>query len=359
MKIYIDAYLTKNLGDDLLVKILVDKYSKQSNLYISEKGKYLKLSGVNYIKENFIYKLINKVLNKMTKNKFYIVNHKIKKMDVKIIIGGSLFMEMSSRDAKSKIIKDCKNYCIIGSNFGPYKSIEYKQKYEKYFSEAIDVCFRDEYSYNLFKEIPTTRCATDIVFSLNTNNIKLTDRKRAIISIIDCSKKLDSQYVQFYEDKILTLIKFLVKKNYEVCLMSFCKSEGDEEATNSILKKIEEEKISGKIQKYFYDGNINQALNELGDSQIIIGTRFHANILGLIMRKTVIPIAYSDKTLNVLRDIKFDGKYFDIRDKKNFNVELLTEDDLHYKFNVDNQKEKANLNFKILDEIVGENNVSI
>ena len=106
------------------------------------------------------------------------------------------------------------------------------------------------------------------------------------------------------------------------------------------------------IEYYFYRGNIVEALNKIADSQIVVGTRFHANILGLIMKKTIIPIAYSDKTINVLKDMNYKGKIFDIRDIGNFNIDSLDEQDLFYKYDVSFQKEDSEKQFEKLDEII-------
>jgi len=109
-------------------------------------------------------------------------------------------------------------------------------------------------------------------------------------------------------------------------------------------------KLKDKINIYNYKDNIIEALNVMADSQIIVGSRFHANILGLVLQKTIIPIAYSDKTINVLKDMNFKGKIFDIRDMDSFDVNILTDEDLLYKFDTSSLKLSAEEQFKKLDE---------
>ena len=70
--------------------------------------------------------------------------------------------------------------------------------------------------------------------------------------------------------------------------MSFCKNEGDEQAIEEIISKCDKE-TKQHISKYYYKGNIKEALEELANSQIIVGGRFHANILGMLLKKAVIP----------------------------------------------------------------------
>lgn len=98
-------------------------------------------------------------------------------------------------------------------------------------------------------------------------------------------------------------------------------------------------------------GNIEEALNFLGQSQIIVGTRFHANILGLILEKTIIPIIYSNKTEEFLKDIDFKGKVFDIKGNCEFD---LTLEDLEYKKDVGKEIVRAQEQFKGLDKLLKE-----
>ena len=47
-------------------------------------------------------------------------------------------------------------------------------------------------------------------------------------------------------------------------------------------------------------------------AEIIVGTRFHANVIGFAMHKKVIPVIYNDKTRNLLDEIHFEGSSIDI-----------------------------------------------
>ena len=246
--------------------------------------------------------------------------------------------------------KNTKNIYILGVNFGPYETKEYLNIHKNLiFKNAVDVCFRDKYSYNLFKELDNVRYAPEIIFSLDISKIKIKNSKRVIISVINC-KKDDMNFIEqdLYNQKICEFINFFEKKNYKITLISFSKEQGDEKVINEIIKKCKNKNIS----KYFYRGNIDETLNVIGDSNIVVGTRFHANILGLIMNKTIIPIIYSDKTLNVLNDIKFKGKIFDIRKMEQFDINSITDEELNYKLDVSKQKKDAEKHFKELDKIL-------
>ena len=259
-------------------------------------------------------------------------------------------MFIERKKSRKKTEKINKKYYVLGSNFGPYFTEKFYYKYYDYFSLAEDVCFRDEKSYDMFKNLKNIRKAADIVFSLDTKKYLCNSPSReAIISVIDCNRKVSQEYKELYEYKIVELVEFLKSKSYSIKFMSFCKSEGDEDAINSILNKINNKE---NISTYFYDGNISEALEIINMSSLIVGTRFHANILGLLFNKSIIPIAYSDKTLDVLNDINFKGKIFDIRSMDDFEVHTLEDKDLTYKLDVSTQKKDAERHFEKLDKVL-------
>lgn len=307
MKVYLDAYLFNNLGDDLFVEIVRRRYPNTKFYAISR-----------FYKEKPNVKVYSgRITNKLLENQFLKNTFVANKCDLVLSVGGSMYIEESNKKKNFSLGKN--KYYIMGSNFGPYKTEEYYNRYYEFFKNAEDVCFREKHSYNLFKDLPNVRHASDIVFGLDTSKFKKSQRKRVIISIISCDMKLLSEYKEAYEKKIVELIYFFKKKGYEVCLMSYCQIERDEEAINSIISKCKEE-----VETYYYRGNIEEALEVMNDCQIVVGSRFHANILGLVLGKTIIPIGYSDKTKNALLDLGYKGKIIDIRNIDKFNVEELT-----------------------------------
>lgn len=355
-KIYIDAILEKNLGDDLFIHILTSRYKEhvfysQTKFNYNDYKKYknLKIYSGKYVKYT------NKLMSGIFKQGKFLGKILKAKCDYMVSIGGSIFMEWGNIDKIKRhfsIYDKEKPYFILGSNFGPYKTNAYKQFIkENVLRNAQDVCFRDEYSYDLFKDLSNVRHAADIVFTLDTSKIKKTDEKKVIISVIECSRKTTMEDKEKYEKKIIEMSEYFINKNYKVILMSYCKAEKDEEAIESILSRCNNE-LKSKINTYCYNGNIEEALNVMGDCQIVIGTRFHANIIGLLLGKTIIPIAYSEKTINVLQDMNFKGKILKVQDIENFNVNTLTESDLNYKHDVSEQIKDAQRQFEVLDKLL-------
>ena len=337
MKIYVDAYLAKNLGDDLFINILTKRYPQHKFYAISKGEKGYNTKNFKVYSNTYIFKILKKFQWEK-----YLANH----YDTVVTIGGSMFMERGDTNRDFSMGKN-KRY-VLGINFGPYKTQEYYNNIYNMLSDVEDVCFRDKYSYNLFKELPNARQAADIVFSMDTSNIKITNRKRAIISIISPKDKIDEKYEEKYEEKMLELITFLIKKEYEICLMSFCKNENDEEEIEKIYNQIPENQKK-KVEKYYYNGNIEEALNTIADSQLVVGGRFHANIIGLCLGKSILPVLYSDKTLHVLEDMQINTPIIDIRKLENFNIESIKEEDLTRHYDIEKQKEDAQRHFEKLD----------
>lgn len=351
-KIYLKAYTNFNLGDDLFLKIISDRYKNEFVMFSYNKYKSindnLKINKINKL----MFRIFQKIANS-TNTLSYYENKYLKMSDLVVVVGGSIFME-ESNNSQREIIRFYNNcnrpYYIIGSNFGPFKTQEFKNECEnKIFNRAEDVSFRDSKSVDLFNN-SKIRFSPDMVFSLDVSNIINNFEKRAIISVIDCKKK--SSQIGFdcseeYFKKINELIDVLIDKGYKITLMSFCKDEGDEEVISSILTKRNN---TQKIDVYNYTGNIQEALQVLSFSEIIVGSRFHANIIGLLLNKTIIPISYNVKTENLLKDINFKGIKINLKEISDFEATSINDSDLTYKCDISNFKKSSLDNFKILDK---------
>lgn len=356
-KVYLKCCLNKNLGDDLFLKVITDRY-KEKFITISRlkynNDIYNDNLTIKYIKYSY-FRNIDRISRIILHTNNILEKYYINKCDLIIEVGGSIFMESKKKSRKLPSLwyqRLNRPYYIIGANIGPYYTEEYLEDVEKILTKAEDVCLRDKKSVSLCK-ISNPRLAPDIIFSLDTSKyIPKTTKKEVIFSVIDCNKKsnqIKTTNLNNYENKIIEMINFFKNKGYSIKLMSFCKEEGDEIAVNNIYDKL---KDKNKVTKYFYDGNIEEALTVIGQAELIVGTRFHANILGLIMNKTIIPIIYNDKTKNLLDDINFQGKIIDINNLNSFKVEDITDNHLNYKINISEHQQQASNHFSKLDKIL-------
>ena len=335
-KIYVSAYFNNNLGDDLFVDILVNRYPN-TKFYISDKRDNVRAlsnqSNVHF-KSSFAY-YFEKILKRIGIRA--IVDHNYYRADGFVKIGGSIFKEYENWE-DNWIDFDRGPMFIIGSNFGPYKSSEYKEIARSKIEKAYDCCFRDRTSFKLFSNLPNVRCAPDVVFGLTYLNNKVANKKVGI-SVIDLNKRIDLKpYAEQYYSTLAIIADKFISKKIKVTLISFCENEGDGDAIESVKSRM---KLSKCTEEYHYNGNIQSALDEISSCNGIIATRFHAMILGLKMNKRVYPIIYSEKQKYVIDDLMHNMDYSYISD---FNVEK-TEDVIEWYY-----KDNESINLDIFTE---------
>ena len=72
-----------------------------------------------------------------------------------------------------------------------------------------------------------------------------------------------------------------------------------------------------------YEGNIDKILQQLSNSELIVASRFHANVLAIKMQTKLVPLVYSEKTTNVLNDLHFNGEIIPIECMRQYNLDEL------------------------------------
>lgn len=331
-KILVNGYFGVNFGDDIFFKILFDRYPNvkftfYNNHYLQHFHKKYKEIYYNY--KNVEVKRYNKLRKLFEKINYTKPINKLQldKLDASIFIGGSIFIQDkhwkygldTMNDTVDYFYNNKKKIYILGSNFGPFYDEEFKSGYETLFRKCDDVCFREQYSYNLFKQYENVRMAPDIVFGLKR------ERKQKIqnslgISIIDVSRKSDlKMYENLFLNKIKDIIECGVENGKEITLFSFCEMEGDMDAINKVINLLDG-KYKKNIKVCNYDGDIENFLDKFQKQENIIGCRFHSVILSQVFDQGVFPLIYSDKTYNVLKDIKLDKNYKYIREIKDLDI---------------------------------------
>ena len=320
-KVYLYAYDKQNLGDDLFVHTITKRYPKAKFYMITDaknKIAFKELKNLRVIdKESLISRILERI--RPSFNSRY-QGYYEKRCDATVFIGGSIFIEYETWKQSLtwwNYEAENRNFYVLGANFGPYKTEDYKNQMGEIFCKMKDVCFRDIYSYNLFSNIPTVRYAPDILFGIDMPK-REKKQKQVFVSVINCAEKEEGEnYLSNYEDNyfsaMLLMVKRFINDGFRVLFSSFCQIEGDEKEIKKILENLNEfEKDSIDILNY--NGcNSQRILQEITNSDLIIASRFHALILGICANKPVFPFVYSDKTLNVLKDIRFNGKWCDLR----------------------------------------------
>jgi len=314
-KIIVNGYFNRNLGDDLLLKSLIDHFPKTVfYIYVNKKyvNSYKKIgNNLRVEQRRFIGKLLLRIL--MMVRIPIVMKYILKPFDVFVEIGGSIFQQYSNRDTVSKIRsgvqKSGKPYFIIGSNFGPVCTKLYVNNYHNFFRKIDGVTFRDAVSFNLFSDLKSVNLAPDAVLSLESDHFSSHsgDKPYVVITPINVQftrRIISQQYLVtsvFYEAQMKRLIESLVEIGYDIKIVAFSEAEGDGEAAKRIQHSISPE-FQGGVATYVYR-DIPQMLKLIAGASRLISGRFHAMILGWLFHKPQLVVTYSNKTKNVIDDL--------------------------------------------------------
>ena len=308
-KVFIHAYMAGNLGDDLMVKLLCNRYPKVK-FFVFADGSYLQryrdISNLSVISPPNKTATFRDGIIKKTWNR----DDMVRNSDAVVHIGGSVFVQHfddwpNFYQTDARLARDSKRMFTIGANFGPYEDPEYYRQYEQLFHQYTGICFRDRYSKNLFPNHNNITWAPDVVFNYQPKQLPPT-KKQVLISAIDLKdrggKYSICQYQKDYDLFLQNIAVCFLKKGYSVKFVSFCKMQGDETAIQRIIKGIPS-KYKENLSTYFYNTNLEECCSLFYESEIVVGTRFHSIILGWLAGKKVLPIIYDFKTRNTLVDV--------------------------------------------------------
>ncbi|WP_260445638.1 polysaccharide pyruvyl transferase family protein [Metabacillus elymi] len=361
-KVFVDIYLQFNFGDDLFLDILATKFPNCEFTVNYLGNNYDEfLSNYNNVKRRK-YSFFNKIGQRLRLSDSITNYEKVaEEHDAILFIGGSIFREEEYHHTlyqdRLKMVKEFKNrgksVFVLGANFGPFKSEVFLNDYKEIFELCDDVCFRDLYSYNLFKSFPQVRYAPDIVFQMDVSEyLTVTDKKRIGFSIIDVRHKQGlSKFHDDYIRSTVRAIEIFVNKGYECCLMSFCEHEGDLKVINEIKSNLSSE-ILKKVSIYEYKGNLKEAITLMASFTIFIAARFHANILAILLGIGVIPIIYSEKTTNMLKDIKLDGILVNMNNLHTQYDEATFTKSINNKVNLSEVSQESKKQFIVLEKLI-------
>lgn len=328
-RIFIWGYWTKNFGDDLFLKTYLESVNiKNQNIYILTKKKfkdyYSKMGFKVIISDSFKYRLINKIICFFNLPELYYL--KVSKKTIFIMLGGSLFAENKPNYVERKQLQNL-NYAvqkskasfIIGSNFGPYKTLEFLNNYKKLFKNVNDICFRDQYSYSLFNnELNNVRYTQDIAFEKKWPNLCKEINNNVVISIMDLSERKDlKNFYKVYEQNIVNVCNYHLKNNEKVILIPFCDSEGDLNSALRVYAEVDES--LKKDISIFSDSSVEGITEVISKCRKIYATRFHAVMMGMYFQKKLVPIVYNKKTIDAI------SSYTNLNDKNIFLINEFTD----------------------------------
>ncbi|MBP3038601.1 polysaccharide pyruvyl transferase family protein [Bacillaceae bacterium Marseille-Q3522] len=325
-KILVSAYFAQNVGDDLFLKTLFDRYANVEWELLTANRNYNHIFKA-YKNVKIIYSYREIKIGKQAVNLFYAGNL-LKKYHAFLLIGGSLFMQSPAWERKiserEQLVKEFKRMekkvFLIGANFGPFHNDVYIERYRGLFQQFDDICFRDQYSRKLFHDVAGVRVAPDLVFTMKDRSRPVLQEEASVgFSLIHLQNRQGLREHHYdYIEKMSEWIRSYVEQGRQVKLFSFCEIEGDAQMNQELLAKLGD--VRRRVKHIRYEGNLPSFLAEFKSCTKIIATRFHAIILALLFKQKVYPIIYSEKTLHVLQDLKLEKYACDIKQIHSLDV---------------------------------------
>lgn len=363
MEVFLNGYWKKNLGDDLFVKTICERYP-DSNFYLEADPKDgsvfngIKNLTVLYKNNDLLYKLIRRLKFPFKSfSNYYSMSNNI---PIYIEIGGSIFIIDNIRQAKKaykkrlRIRRIASKYFIIGSNFGPYIDDRQITEYNNFFSSTDGVVFRDIHSSSLFNS-KNIKTAPDAVLSLNTI-CESSNQNYIIISFVNLKSRngFSKEMIDNYEQNIIDICNYYLLKNKTIVLFGFCEYENDNDFIERVSIQLSP-KYKKNIIKYVHN-DINKSLHYIYNSEMIIATRFHAMILGWLYGKPTIVFSYSDKIVNTIKYCYPNQKYYSIKECDSFDTQLLDEynNQIMPDYIKSNLISSSNEQFYYFDQLIGE-----
>lgn len=321
--ITVKGYLAHNLGDDLFMDTLFRRYPDVCFTVVAD-GQYrffeqrygnvrlIPLGSVSA--QQRLLRLKARLCGTSISEEICLLLRDIRRSHTLVMIGGSMYQQQRDERLQRQILFETRHLYrgalhafVIGANFGPYWSEWYREEYQKIFTRYCDdVCFRDRWSGEQFLNTPKIRTASDVLFTFPMP--KKRREKQVFLSVCDLSLSGRPTALQKrtaeYEQWLVDISSGLCKRGYKIIFGAFCAAENDVAAIERVRNTLVNRGIESECLIYSEDSA--PIVNVIASSEIVVSTRFHATILGLVAGAKVLPVIYNVKTDNMLNDLDID-----------------------------------------------------
>lgn len=280
MRILLDGYNDNNFGDDLMLSLAARGLRGHELYTTSDK---LKQENVEYTRAKSGFDCYLKV----TGSGFLIHNN-----------AGILYRMRDMYREKKYAPKRAVINCNISSFINKTAEKLIQSQLKKY--DFITV--RDIFSYNYIrKNFPELHCEIypDMVFSLPDSMIPDTACEGALGIAVhnsaDCAAlaKIADRYIERTGKEVMIL----------------CFDNGIENDLSAAKDIYEASEYARRMNLILYT-TISDMLENMKRCSVILGVRLHSVILAARMNIPFVPMAYSDKTVNSLREICYNGTVY-------------------------------------------------
>lgn len=281
MKILLDGYLDKNLGDDLMMCLAADG-----------------------LRGHKIYMKKPPALPIAAREAQGI------KPDLKLTVIGSGFLVYNYKTTLLRIkeMLEDRGRCpraVLSCNISDFPNPLAERVIKKQLSRFDFITVRDKYSYGYIRSnVPGIRCEyyPDIVFSLPEGAIadKPCEGALGICAYSSLSgNDTDGRFAALADE-------YIEKTGNKVLLFAMNIGAENDVKTAEAVKAMMKRGDRAEILKY------DAILSNIRRCSKFIGIRFHSIVIALRAGIRVIPVVYSNKTTRMLEDLSFNGRIFEL-----------------------------------------------
>ena len=307
MKIFLEAFIDNNFGDNLFVHILTSRYSEHT-FYLKEKEEYKK----SYeILEGQIQNI--RIIRQEDEATYF------RQMDGMLVVGGDMFgngADYSNMIRQIKTIKKGKGFVgFLGISLFQNYSIRTWFDLSVLFSYADFVVVRESTTYHqLKKHVPWAKviCSCDMVFSVNLDELK---KKRPDNNILGISvrKKIQAEealyYPQYCNNVARAAVHYLEESpNHKVHFLAFSSGKYDDCKVAEDIMGLCPEELQKRMECISFHGNVETYMSGIQECGKLLCTRFHALVFAILLEKPFVPIIYEEKMARLLDEIGYYGK---------------------------------------------------
>lgn len=314
--VLVHAYLQNNLGDDLFVRVLCNRYPHVTFHVYAHDSYKLRFQDIPNCQvhspgDSDVDEVNNKKMRWLKIENGYFKNL-IKTCDAVVHIGGSVFVQHHEDwsdfyKTDAELVKKSKKIFVVGANFGPYTNEQYYLDYKKLFKKYAGICFRDQYSKSLFLDMKNISYAPDVLWNLPVSPLP-KKKKKVVFAPIELSHRTGkydiSKYEAEYMEYHLQLIRQMIRKGYKVSLLAFCPFQQDHVVTRKLYDALSEEE-KAQVSCVRYDFDVFTLLREFEEAEAVVATRFHSAVIGMLCKCKVLPLIYDQKTRKMLEDMDY------------------------------------------------------
>ena len=283
MNILLSGYFDKNLGDDVMQKLVVQAFPEH-NFYI------------NFASEEMLTHL------DAYKNVFFGDNPKI---DVFLNVIGTGFMYSGKRAKLEKLLSMFSkkaNYpksALINCSLENFDS-KLAEKFALYDLRKYSlITCRDKKSYSFLKDkvkSATVKCFEDMVYSTSVPDAL----NEGVLGIAPVRRLYSSENFNYYKELALLADKFIEEKNKNVLLFAFDNGlENDLSAVFSVRDFMEHK---DRAELILYSSDSDYVINNMARCSYFVGSRFHSIVLSTLLKITSLAVYDREKLIRLSKE---------------------------------------------------------